>query len=196
MQTLAIAILAAGASRRLKRPKQLLSLRGKSFVQHAVEIAKETKQTPIFLVVGANSEEVKAAVQAEGVTIVHNDDWQEGMASSIRAAVTQAQGCAQALLFLNCDQPFITADSLNKLIGRFHPIERPLVAAQYNAVTGSPVIFSHIFFDRLLELKGDVGAKSLLRESEGQLTRVEMPDAALDIDTEDDWRMISQTDSL
>jgi molybdenum cofactor cytidylyltransferase len=196
MQPLAIAILAAGASKRMGRPKQLLSLRGKSLVQHAVDVAKETRETPIFLIVGANHEQVEAAVQADGVTFVYNSDWQEGMSSSIRAAVKKAAGYAQALLFLNCDQPLITADSLNQLIARFHPIERPLVAARYNGVIGSPAIFSHIFFNKLLELKGDAGAKSVLREFEGQLTTVDVPDAALDIDTEGDWRVITQTDTV
>jgi molybdenum cofactor cytidylyltransferase len=196
MQPLAIAILAAGASKRFGRPKQLLSLRGKSLVEHAVEISKETKVSPIFLIVGANREEVEAAVQGDGLKIVHNSDWQEGMSSSIRAAVKETQACAQAVLFLNCDQPFITAQSLKQLIEVFHPVERPVVAAQYSGVTGSPVIFSQIFFNRLLELRGDVGAKSLLHEFEEQLTRVEVPEAALDIDTEDDWRMITQTDSI
>ena len=194
MQPLAIAILAAGASRRLGRAKQLLCWRGKSLVQHALDTAADTGQKPIFLVVGANQADVVGAVQAEDLTIVPNALWQEGLASSIRSAVEQAQGRAQALMLLNCDQPQITASALKEMIARFDAAERPLVAAQYNGVVGSPAIFGRIFFGQLLALKGDTGARSILREHEELLTRVDMPAASLDIDTEDDWLTINQLD--
>lgn len=196
MQPLAIAILAAGASRRMGRPKQLLSYNGTSLVQHAIDIAKETRQTPVLLVVGANEKEVLAQIQAEGVTIVRNEEWEEGMASSIRAAVLEVKDRARAIMFLNCDQPLLTSASLNALIDRFRPPEYSLVAAEYGGVAGSPAIFDAGFFNELLELKGDVGAKSIIKMHEGQVAKVETPNADIDVDTESDWRTINQIEGL
>ncbi len=195
MQPLAIAILAAGNSKRLGRPKQLLPWHGKPLLEHTTNIALATQQNSVLVVLGSDCELIRNSVTGDGVTFVHNNDWREGMASSIRAAVAEVQGVAAGIMILNCDQPLLTADSLKEMIALFHPRDHPLIAAQYNGVTGSPVIFSHIFFSRLLQLRGDVGAKALLQEHSQHLIRVDLQNASLDIDTEEDWRTITEANT-
>ncbi|PYQ27658.1 MAG: hypothetical protein DMF56_18785 [Acidobacteria bacterium] len=152
-------VLAAGASRRLGRPKQDVLYEGETLLARATRIAHEVADEVIVVDRAANP----------------NAD--EGMASSIRAGVERA-GNDVRILFLLCDQPRITADHLRALIA----IDAPIAATGYAGIAGVPAIFAPRFIPELLALRGDRGARSIMERHRGEVRVVMFEDAAFDID--------------
>jgi molybdenum cofactor cytidylyltransferase len=175
MRQVAVIILAAGASRRLGQPKQLLSFRRKSLLRHAVETALRTNLRPVVVVIGSEAERMRQELSGLDAQVVENQEWREGAASSIRAGLKEVGEVAGVVIML-CDQPFVPAEFLERLGNS----ER-LAAAEYGGSVGVPAFFAREFFDELNELKGDQGAKKILIEHDA--TRIPCPEAAVDIDT-------------
>ncbi|HEY9651446.1 MAG TPA: nucleotidyltransferase family protein, partial [Coleofasciculaceae cyanobacterium] len=117
--TIGLMILAAGSSTRMGMPKQLLLYQGCSFIRHIVEVAIASVCQPIAVVLGANAERIKPEVSQLPVQIVENQQWKEGMSSSIRvgleALLTMNQNLDAVAIAL-CDQPFVSSQTLNQLV--------------------------------------------------------------------------------
>lgn len=179
---IACAVLAAGASRRLGTPKQLLVWRGRPLVAHAVGAARAVGEVAVVL--GAAREEVSRALASEPppLTLLPNEAWEEGMASSVRVAVRWARSqAAEALVIHLVDQPHIDGVHLAALVSAFRE-GAPLVGTSYADVTGAPALFSSELYDELETLAGDRGAAPILR-ARAETRAVPAPDGALDIDT-------------
>ena len=176
-----IIVLAAGASKRLGRPKQLLLYEGETLLARAVRIASAVAPTVVVI-----SEECRDGLQPvlcglkPAPTFLVNDQRDEGIASSIRAGVAATEG---DILLMLCDQPLITSDHLRALIEAGSPI----AATGYNGISGVPVFFAAKFRDELLALRGDVGAKGVIDRHRDELVTVPFEAAALDVDTADEY---------
>jgi molybdenum cofactor cytidylyltransferase len=192
MPNLAIAILAAGASSRMGQPKQQLVFRGKTLVQNAVDAAVGTGCGTIFLIVN-HRERSSQEQTAHQVTILVNESYNEGISSSIRLATEVAMATAgvDGILFMNCDQPFLTTEDLLRLIALHRSGQ--IVASSFGATIGSPAIFDRVFFHELLELRGDVGAKSIIKKHRGSVIECSMTQAQFDVDTPDDYRALLES---
>jgi CTP:molybdopterin cytidylyltransferase MocA len=182
----AAVLLAAGASRRLGRPKQLVRLAGRSLVRRAAEAALGAGCAPLFAVVGAHADEVLRELEPLAAVPVRNAGWQEGIASSIRAGVAAAEaaapGCDGALLLL-VDQPRVDAELLRRLLARFGAGRGALpVASAYGGGRGVPAVFPRASFAALAALRGDRGAKALLEAPGAEVLEVPFPDGELDLD--------------
>ncbi|MDP4264591.1 MAG: nucleotidyltransferase family protein [Bacteroidota bacterium] len=191
----AIVILAAGKSSRLGSPKQLLAYRGKSLLQHAVTTALQTTMRPVVVVVGANSNLVKKEMEGMQVEIAYNEGWQEGMASSLRcglAAVQKMSDLTDGIIFMVCDQPYVTQSLLEGLLQAQHETGLPIVASSYEDKLGTPVLWHKTFFAELMELKGDTGARKLIKQHEDLVTTVAFPKGIIDIDTKKDYEGLLQ----
>lgn len=189
----AIIILAAGMSRRLGSPKQLLPYRGKSLLQHAVKTALQTTMRPVVVVVGANSNEVKKEIHGMDLEIVENDRWQEGMASSLRCgldAVQKMPANMDAVIFMVCDQPYVTESLLESLVQAQRESGLPIAACSYSDKVGTPALFHKTFFPELMELKGDTGAGKLIKQYDEQVAKVDFPKGSIDIDTIKDYESL------
>jgi molybdenum cofactor cytidylyltransferase len=183
------AILAAGASRRLGQPKQLLLHHGQPLVRHAAQAVWQSRAAACALVVGAEGDAVRAALGALALEVLENADWNEGMASSIRRAVTWARDeSCDALLLTLCDQPRLSAAHLDRLITEF---ERSgyCVASGYAEKNGVPALFPKAHFDELATLCGDAGASRLLNGS-ASVVSVPWPEGELDVDTTESARRL------
>src|SRR3954463_11023566 len=102
---LLIAILAAGASRRLGRPKQLVEFNGEALVRRQCRIAIEAAIGPVVVVLGCHHDQVAAVVSDLRLQLVINDEWEEGLAASVRAATRAGiAASAAAVLLYHCDQ--------------------------------------------------------------------------------------------
>lgn len=181
-------ILAAGASRRLGRPKQLVPVGEETLLGRTVRVARESGAEPVFAVLGAHSDEIRAGVDLDGVQLIVNADWEQGIASSIGSAVRALQEAEfEAAMLLVCDQPRLTADHLRMLMDEARA-RTGIVASSYAGVAGIPAVFPASEFPRLLALRGDVGARSLLRGSGCVLVAFEGGD--VDVDTAADLERI------
>jgi molybdenum cofactor cytidylyltransferase len=125
---------------------------------------------------------ISAIVATMAVTTVHNADWREGLAASIRCGVDASVADADALLIMLCDQPLVGAAELGMLINAWRTAPDALAVAGYADTRGVPAVFPARYREQLLSLRGDSGARALFDDAE-TLTVVDMPAAAFDIDT-------------
>ena len=179
-------ILAAGASRRLGQPKQLVSIDGETLLARTVRIATECACDPIVIVLGAQHEAILASVDLSQTHAVINSNWEQGIATSIRAgieALLLRSPSATSVLLLVCDQPRLTADHLRALLNTHASDEQNIVASHYAGTAGIPAIFPANQFSRLRSLRGDAGARSLLRDPASPIIMVRFEGGEIDIDT-------------
>lgn len=180
---IAAVILAAGASRRLGEPKQLVRLGEETLLERSVRVAREARLLPVVVVLGCQAEQILASSDLGDATISVNDEWEEGMASSIRVGVGKCQDLLaeiQGVVILACDQPAVTAQHLQALLSG-----ESVTASKYGHRKGVPAYFPVSAFAELMTLHGDAGARELLREA----ASIELPYGDLDIDTVDDLQV-------
>ena len=161
--TIAAIILAAGASARLGRPKQLLDWGGQPLVRVVAEEALRATFDRVLVVVGGPAQhDVVAALGGLPVQIVANAAAASGQASSLHAGVRALPGGCLAFVVLLCDQPFVTAALLDVLIGSWHTLPAPIIAPGYAGVRGNPVLFAATLAPALLAVQGDQGARAVI----------------------------------
>ena len=181
-------LLAAGSSLRLGSPKQLLEFRGKTLIRHAVEVAACVFGKNIVLVLKSYAEVSQFDLADLTLDIIDNPDWEEGMASSIRAGIAHLPKDASGALVLTIDQPLIGPSQLNRLVEAWEADQTRIVASEYNNVVGVPAVFPRTLFPELKKLQGDRGAKELLMAR--KTLPVCVPEAGFDVDTWSDWKKI------
>jgi molybdenum cofactor cytidylyltransferase len=183
-------VLAAGASRRLGQPKQLLMHRGETLIERAMRLAAESGAAPVIVVLGAGSERIAVTVIAHNAVPVINHRWNEGISSSIHAGLKAMDAVAKdasGALILPCDQPRLTAVHLRGLIAAFAESgETSIAASAYAGVVGIPAVFPRAIFQNLLALRGDKGARALLADPPCPLIAVQFPGGDVDIDEPED----------
>lgn len=192
-EKIGIVLLAAGGSLRLGRPKQLLAYKGKTLLHHSLEEALASNAQTVVVVLGSNADTMQKELSHYSVHVTINTYWQEGMASSIRSGVktiTEINPSIEGVILLVCDQPFITASLLNTLIDVHQKTGKGIVASSYDNTYGPPVFFHHSFFQELVQLKGDVGARSIVQMHLDDVEAVNFPDGTFDIDTDKDYELI------
>lgn len=182
MQNCGVIILAAGASSRLGEPKQLLVFRGETLLARMVRIALGSKANPVVVVTGAHAEECASAIMGQPVRLIYNPAWQEGIASSIRAGVASLSEEVGGLVILLCDQPAVSASLIDALITS----KKDIAACGYGETKGPPVYFKKMFFNELLSLQGDKGAKVILENHGGDVEIIPFPEGEWDVDFPDD----------
>ena len=188
-----IVLLAAGASTRLGQPKQLLKYKGKTLLKHAVDVAIESGASKVVVVLGANADQLENETSQAGAKIARNTDWEEGMASSIRHGLTgllKTDPELEAVIFLVCDQPFVTTKLLQELLEEYRASGKSMVASAYGDSIGTPALFDKTIFGSLLKLEGDAGAKKVLKASPGLVSTVNFPEGNIDIDTLADYEKL------
>jgi molybdenum cofactor cytidylyltransferase len=161
-----VIVLAAGFSRRLGHPKQLVVYEGETLIRRAARIAGEVGE--VIVVTTPEFANIDSPV-------VINNKADEGMASSIRAGVA---ACDDDVLITLCDQPRVTADHLRALIAA----NAPIAATAYSGTLGVPAYFAREFRDELLALRGDHGAKRIIEAHRDVVVAIPFADAAFDVD--------------
>jgi molybdenum cofactor cytidylyltransferase len=197
ISNIAIVILAAGTSSRLGSPKQLLDYKGKNLLRYAVDTALETECASVFVVLGANSELLRKELKDKPVTVLENTNWQEGMSSSIRCGLEYITGTIlrpDSIIFMVCDQPFVSSSLLLSLIEKKQETKRPIVASSYEDKLGTPALFHRSFFPMLMELTGDKGARKLIADNVEKVATVAFAKGITDIDTKEDYELLKQED--
>jgi molybdenum cofactor cytidylyltransferase len=188
-----IILLAAGQSARLGKPKQLLNYKGKTLLAHSLQIAIETQLQPIVTVLGANLDTLKQSIEPTNTNIVINQEWSEGMASSIRCGIEELLKIAPSIagiIIMVCDQPYVTAKLLTDLVEKHKDSSKQIIASRYNNNIGTPALFDKTIFALLLSLKGDSGAKKIMKSNPDWVETVNFPFGEIDIDTSLDYELL------
>jgi molybdenum cofactor cytidylyltransferase len=190
MNNTSIIILAAGSSSRFGNIKQLLHFNNKTLLEHAIDEAVESGAENIVVVTGAEKEQVSKDIANEKVTITFNEQWKEGMASGIVAGLKKVitlNNDVEKVIIAVCDQPFVTAALFQQLYQTQNEGVQHIVACSYADTIGTPALFTQKYFDALLSLKGDEGAKKILKANVDDVATVDFPQGAIDINTRKDY---------
>lgn len=187
---IAAVILAAGASRRLGYPKQLIQLGGESLLRRTARLAVEARCTPVFVVLGFEAERICPELDGLPVYKLLNPDWTEGMGSSLRCGVEAAQVAgSDGVLLLVCDQPRLSGEHLRALLTRY--ARGAIAASAYDGQLGVPAVFAAGYYPELLELQGDRGARQVIENHTDVVQSVAWPEGAVDIDSAEHLREIT-----
>ncbi|MFN5021029.1 MAG: NTP transferase domain-containing protein [bacterium] len=192
-----IIILAAGESKRLGSPKQLLSIDGSTLLARVAKTACELMTYPVIAVLGAHAEKISPTLNIPGITVVNNEDWQEGMASSIIKGLTsmvELYPQVDGIIILVCDQPYLSHDLIKALIEAQHNAGLPAAAAAYNGKLGTPALFHKSLFSALMLLSGDKGARKMLEQMRENVVEVDFEMGDVDIDTQADYERLLNKD--
>lgn len=181
---LSVLIPAAGASHRLGQAKQLIKFRDKTLLQHAIGKAALLSPLEILVVTGSQANLVKASVNDKTVKWVHNPAWVDGLGSSVAAGTASLDETSEGVMIVLCDLWRLQARDLQSLADVWHADRQQIVVATADGQTMPPVIFPCSQFEELKKLKGKQGARSLIKKHLGSLTTVQMPNAAFDLDNE------------
>ncbi|QIL77730.1 NTP transferase domain-containing protein [Hymenobacter sp. HDW8] len=155
--SVALILLAAGASTRMGQAKQLLYFQGQTLLRRAAETAVATGCQPLMLVTGALHEELVAEIDDLPFLVTRNPDWAAGMGSSIRAGLAALEKAPQppsAVLIMLCDQPLVTPALLLTMIKQQQASQAPVVASAYGGTLGVPAVFSADSLPALRQLGG------------------------------------------
>jgi len=170
--------------------KQLIMLGGVPLIARAVDAALGSAARPVVVVLGSRAERVRAPISGKPVTIVLNPDWNSGMASSVRAGMAALLGAdpgLDAVLLAPCDQPALSSRVIDAL-AKLHRESGRTAAARFSGRNGAPAVFGRGHFGELLALSGDEGARGILNSGPEEVSTIELPDLALDLDTPADVR--------
>jgi molybdenum cofactor cytidylyltransferase len=185
-------VLAAGASARMGRPKQLLEWQGRPLVRVAAETALAGGLDPVLVVVGAARAAATAALAGLPALVVDNPDYASGQSSSLRVSVTALGEQAEAAVVLLGDQPFVTAEIVARIVEEWRASAAPIVAPVYAGQRGNPVLFARSIFPELLAIQGDQGARAVLaaHSSHVRLVPFDNPLPLADLDTPEDYQRL------
>ncbi|MAU17201.1 MAG: molybdopterin-guanine dinucleotide biosynthesis protein MobA [Muricauda sp.] len=196
-ENIAVVVLAAGGSSRLGRPKQLVEFKGKTLLEHTMEKVDMLGFQTKILVLGANQDSIQEKIETKGFNVVTNNNWEQGMASSIKmgleASLAEENGLDH-VLFLVSDQPFLERTNLIGLVHTQLTKKPKATYSQYGENIGVPAIFSKAAFPLLLNLEGDEGAKKLIYSKDFDFCTETFKNGGFDVDTEEDVQQLKQMD--
>jgi molybdenum cofactor cytidylyltransferase len=179
-------VLAAGGSSRFAGPvaRQLVEIDGEPAVRRAVRRALESGLDRVVVVTGHVAEEVGRALGGLPVELVANPAWRQGQGSSVKAGLRAVADRAVAVVFMPCDQPFLTAGLIDRLIARHAKGDATIVAPAWRGRLGAPVLIDSSLFAELETITGDAGARQLFASH--PVVEMEIDDEAplLDFDSE------------
>lgn len=166
-------ILAAGESRRMGTPKALLPYRGKTFIEHLLEITRHPRIAAGRIVLGAHRDEIRAKLPREAASIIVNPDWRQGQLSSILAAIQTIPADETAgLILCPVDHPLFSPKLIAQLIDAFYSTGQLIVLPVYHGRRGHPVIFAASLYPELLAASPAIGAREVVWAHAAQLHEV------------------------
>ncbi len=189
----AAVLLAAGGSRRFGSAKQLVTWQGRPLVRWMAETLITSRVQTVVVVVGFESQAVCSALEGLTLQCIDNPEWQRGQSTSIRAGLQALPPDLDAALFVPCDQPLLTSQTLNRAIAEHLTHPDSIIVPRYGkhrstdhgTYRGAPVLWPRLYFDDLKSLGGDTGGRSLLRENTQKIVELEVDNAdeGRDVDT-------------
>jgi molybdenum cofactor cytidylyltransferase len=198
VRQIGLIILAAGSSSRLGSPKQLLQFQGRTLLRRATETALGSGCRPVVVVLGDKPELLESQLSDLSVIIARNPNWGTGMGSSIRAGLeillSRHRGPIEAVIFMVCDQPFIGSSDIDRLCSANVETGCGVISSTYEGVWGVPVLFTSKYFSELEQLPPSEGARRIIARHGSDHHSIDLPAAAFDVDTPEDYRKLIEKD--
>jgi molybdenum cofactor cytidylyltransferase len=193
---LAAVILAAGASSRMGQPKQLLKFRGTTLLRRAIDTALAVPADQVIVVLGHAADQLLPEVKAAGATVVLNDQWMDGVSTSLRGGLSAVSSDARGVFIYPADMPLVTPQALRELARRQQVSGRPAAMTEAGGVRGVPVFITRSLFPALMIQEGDVGGAQYLRAHPESVEAVRFDDADLvrDVDRPEDYTRLLELD--
>ncbi len=184
-------VLAAGASKRMGKPKPLLRFKDRTFLEQIIAVLKLSDADRITVVLGADADAIRETVDLSGVNVVINKDFQRGQLSSLIAAIKTTPPQTQAILVCLADMPFITAEVVDEIISKFKETNVPIIVPVFNKIRGHPTLFARSLFDELLNAPQEQGARFVLYSNEQRILELQTSQSGIliRIDSPDDYRL-------
>ena len=185
-------ILAAGMSTRFGEPKQLQKLKDRYLLVWVLDAALSSQLEGLILVLGLHFEAIRKALAGSlrhpRLRVVFNPKFAKGQSESLRTGLAQVKSDFPSAMFLLGDQPLMNSKVIDLLLDRFWASPQDICVPVCRGQRRNPAIFSRVFFDRLMAIEGDRGARELIRAHPGSVLAVEIDDPACfsDVDTEKD----------
>jgi molybdenum cofactor cytidylyltransferase len=187
-------ILAAGFSKRMGTAKMLLPYKGKPILRHVIDQSLDSSLSGISVVINPDVPGLLQEVSRTRVNkVLLNDRALVGMSSSVKAGLLSIPSHIKAVMFLLGDQPLLTSDEINQVIHDYIGMEREplIVQATYETEKGHPVLFDRKMFSHLLQVDGDEGGRTILKQFNKYVKYAEMGKKQIsDIDTIDDYKKL------
>jgi molybdenum cofactor cytidylyltransferase len=177
------------------RPKQIIQMGDDLLLSHVLKMAIASNLEKLVLVLGHNKRSILSALGDEQahpkVQIVVNDRYREGMSTSLQAGLAAVRDLFPSIMVLLGDQPFVDTDLVNRLLGCFQCSDMEICVPVHKGRQGLPVCFFHIFYDAIMQITGDQGARSIIRDNPKRVLQINIdnPQCFFDIDDEDDLKV-------
>jgi len=185
-------ILAAGLSSRFGRPKQLVELNHKPLLAWIVDACLGSRLDKILVVLGESASPIASCLAKRysdpRITPIINPQYAQGMSRSLRAGLLKAMPAFPSVMFLLGDQPLVDSNLIDRLLAGFWESEKDICVPVHNGRRGNPTLFSRKFYDQLLTVSGDIGAREIIQAHPADVLSIEIEDPLpfFDIDTETD----------
>ncbi|HZU31798.1 MAG TPA: NTP transferase domain-containing protein, partial [Candidatus Angelobacter sp.] len=195
-------VLAAGMSKRMGTVKQLLRLGSDPILEHTLKNVRASAVSEIVLVLGFAAETIEAEISTESVRIVRNQDYQQGMGTSLRTGLAALDPRATAALIVLADQPFVQPETINQLIachqGKHQETRPQIVIPTFNGFRGNPVLLDRSAFTELQSLTGDVGCRAIFGNHTENICKLAVNDIGilLDIDSQEEYRKLEKAEQM
>lgn len=189
MKNIAVLVLAAGKSTRMKSIKQLVKLGNQTLLELTLDKAKQLATNSIYCVLGANANLIKSKIKTENIHFILNDNYNNGLSSSIIAGIHHFKKNKIQLdgfLVLLADQPAISVAYLQEIINLFYKNTSKIIASNYGDFLGVPALFPSKYLEDLQLIKGDKGAKIFINQNTENTLSPKMKANLVDIDTKQD----------
>lgn len=190
-------ILAAGESIRFGKPKQLLRLNNKYLIEWVLDAALGSRLKQIILVLGYEHQKILQALgrkaQHPRLQVVVNHQYKQGQSVSLQTGVLKIRDIFPSIMFLLGDQPMLKSETIDFLLDQFWSSDKDICVPAHRGKRRNPAIFSQRFYQQLLQIKGDIGARNIIQSFPDHVLQVDIdnPLFFFDIDTPDDFNKLT-----
>ena len=182
-------ILAGGESKRMKAPKMLLPFKGKTIIEKVIENVSGSDVHKTMVVTGADSEAILNVISGLQVTHIFNDNYKEGMFSSVICGFRSLPDDMKAVLVFQGDQPMIPSSVINTVIKGYHESGKGIVVPVFSEKRGHPILIDRKYRIEIEKLNADEGLRSLAKKFPDDVMEIPVntPEILRDIDTQEDY---------
>jgi molybdenum cofactor cytidylyltransferase len=186
-------VLAAGMSRRMGAPKQLLRVGDKTILERTLENVRASNASEIVLVLGHAADEIQKRIATQDLKIVLNHGYEQGMGTSLRSGLMEVTADVKAAIIVLADQPWISAGTLNRLIACHQERKPQIIIPTYRGFRGNPVLLDRSVFAEVQSLNGDVGCRAIFGDHAEGIVKLPIDDPGIlqDIDSRDDFEKLT-----